>query len=867
MLAWRTPQSMAAPAARGAGPATPAAPGRLAHLLARPAIPVRAGKPGDRWEREADAVATRAAPGPVGPAVAPDGTLGTLARARVESTTRIDLSGVRVRRDATAQAAAQRLGAAAFTHRDTVFLGAGATPETLEHEAVHAAQQRADPGAPGLQARIVMRSLTPQTVDLGPFGPIRVGTDEQLRTLSDEEVDELAAGIGVRHHELDDLIDARGEEFSFVGGRGYRHDLVVAVIRNLHRVATPMYFDGYPELFHEVRKRGMISLVMRASQGRTPGSSPTGYPRSCPHAGPRVSSAAGAYWNAVPDSANENYHFTLTDTGRDHAYEALRMLLFNHQNDPCLRTLMHCDYMISAQQFYVLARTMGQAEFDRAVHDHEIELDLRWDSYRDIAAEPAASGSAASLQRVELASEDDFVIGDHVIFFNHDAFDDLNVVYAAVRGHASAWRLENAIISDLDTAGRPRFQGHGYFRPKGREEFVHDMVSRMNELVAAARSARDTGRTAALGYVQDDGTRFDVVRPYSSGWELQYHVGMGTALTLPRATMGLRDFGTADYPAPFVMPGEKTVAVYRPIESRRESLSGTGHPTPAPAPAPAPSGPTPAPAPAPAPSGPTPAPAPAPAPSGPTPSGPTPARPAPQRPTQRPPVPAACPVVCSTPHLLGARTPHYASGPDFTFYDFPSLSTWDSIKVAPFRLMPDGLLEFGMNNVLGLLAGADGRAMVAHFRGGSGAMWTHGIGSRLNVEATHCDSVDAAAAAMQTQLAAQARAMRALGRVDCAAFSLAPVPAIHFGFGDSAALKAILGGTQGGEVHLLGMRLRDPVGCGYDLDLEIVVYDDFGVDDSDLYWPALIKFWILQHERPGNRPFVNRLLIRRTVSV
>ena len=177
------------------------------------------------------------------------------------------------------------------------------------------------------------------------------------------------------------------------------------------------------------------------------------------------------------------------------------------------------------------------------------------------------------------------------------------------------------------------------------------------------------------------------------------------------------------------------------------------------------------------------------------------------------------------------------------------------------------MLQFGMDNVLGALAGSTGRDMVAHFRSGAGTTWTHGVGSRLNVEATHEDAVNSAVANAQLQLGAQLRTMRALRSVDCRALSLSPVPAIHFGFGDSLALKGIIGGTQGGDVYLMSMRPVDPTACTYALDLQFVIYDDFGVDDDDLYFPALIKFWILQHERPGNRPFINRLIVNRTITV
>lgn len=235
-----------------------------------------------------------------------------------------------------------------------------------------------------------------------------------------------------------------------------------------------------------------------------------------------------------------------------------------------------------------------------------------------------------------------------------------------------------------------------------------------------------------------------------------------------------------------------------------------------------------------------------------------------------PPMPitgSPCAFTCSTPHLLGARTPHYGAGDDFRFFDFPSLSVSQWLRVAPFRPMWDGLLEFGMNNVLGTLAGSDGRDMVSHFRGGTGSTWTHGIGSRLSRDATTCPSVNKALRNVRTQLAAQMRTMISSGTINCSGFSLSPVPTFHFTSGDSIALKAIMGGTQGLEMYITGMRIQDPATCSYELDIQFVVFDDFGVDTDDLYWPALIKFWILQHERRGNRPFINRLLINRMITL
>lgn len=813
----------------------------------------------------------------------PGAPLPEAVRGQVEPVLGADLSDVRVHSSTGSRQAAKDINAMAFTHKNNIHLGEGQSSSNvalMAHELTHVVQQGAVPSAPAIQRRIVMRTITPEERNFPLLGTVQVGTRENLRAVTNEEVEEYINDIGTVHHDYDDIVNGTGEEFDFVSSRSYRRELIDSIIRSLHRVRTDLYFDSYQEVVQEVRKRALISLFMRASQGRTYGSRPTGYPRSCgDDPGPRVSQAAEAYWIVHPSTSADHYWFELSNDGKSHAYEALRTLIFNHQNSACLRTLMHCDYMVSAQQFFVMAHAMGRTDFNRAVFEGDINLEIRWNSYENIVADSStSSGQYQSLQMVELNSEDEFIVGDHVIFFNHDAFDDMNQVYANVHGNFSNWRLENAIISDMSSTGDFRFQGHGYFRPKFRAAFVNAMVGKMNDLVDAARSAISSGDTNSLGFSYNDGSRFEVVRSDGQNWNIHYHEGLGEDANLPVLSMPLRRFSAADYPNPFAAPGETKIRVRRPIESRRESIGtpqssapGATSPLPMPGRVPVPSRPSPVPTP----EAPVPIPAPNPAAPGPLPGSVTGSQPSESQQQQtgsQQTVPSTravspCPFICPKRHFLGERTPHYGRGDDFNYYDFPSLSTWEWVKVAPFRLMPDSLLEFGMNNVLGLLAGSDGRAMVSHFRGGTGATWTHGVGSNLNRDATHCSSVDNAVRNVQTQLAAQMRTMRALRKIDCRAFSLSPVPSFHFGFGDSAALKAIIGGTQGLEVYLDAMRLKDPSTCSYELDLQLVVLDDFGVDKSDLYWPALIKFWILQHERRGNRPFINKLLINRTIVV
>ncbi len=499
-------------------------------------------------------------------------------RSRVEPILGRDFSRVRVHSSSQTQQAASDINAKAFTNKNNIFLGANQSSSDIglmAHELTHVAQQGGAAPTPGIQRRIVMRRLVPEMLDLGWFGQWRIGTVEDLRTLTDAEVQGYINDIGTVHHDYDDIINGTGEEFGFVGSRTYRRALIVQIIRNMHDVTTNLYFDDHREAVREVRKRALISLFMRASQGRTRGTRPTGYPRACgPDPGPRVSQAADPYWIVHPSTGAQSYWFELSATGEANGYEALRTLIFNHRGSACLRTLMHCDYMVSAQQFFVMADTMGRADFNQAVSDGDITLEIRWNSYENIVADTATSaGEFQSLQWVNLNREDDFVIGDHVLFFNHDAFDDMNRVHRNVRGNFSNWRLENAIIIDFDQAsGEPRFQGHGYFSPKRRSAFVTAMAGKMNELVAAANSAINAGNSSNLGFSYPDGTRFEVVRDVSGTWKIFYHRGLGVDAGLPVDAMPLRSFGPSDYPNPFVQPGHSQIKVRRPIESRRESL-------------------------------------------------------------------------------------------------------------------------------------------------------------------------------------------------------------------------------------------------------------------------------------------------------
>jgi hypothetical protein len=70
-------------------------------------------------------------------------------------------------------------------------------------------------------------------------------------------------------------------------------------------------------------------------------------------------------------------------------------------------------------------------------------------------SDPRKSPKALGYQNVRPASKKDLIIGDHVIFWNHLAFDGLN------ERQYSPWRLENAVLIDKTETEEDLFEGHG----------------------------------------------------------------------------------------------------------------------------------------------------------------------------------------------------------------------------------------------------------------------------------------------------------------------------------------------------------------------------------------------------------------------
>ena len=166
---------------------------------------------------------------------------------------------------------------------------------------------------------------------------------------------------------------------------------------------------------------------------------------------------------------------------------------------------------------------------------------------------------------------------------------------------------------------------------------------------------------------------------------------------------------------------------------------------------------------------------------------------------------------------------------------------------------------------LGLLAGSEGLRMVSHFSDGTGTKLTHGPSSTLGTDALVSDTfIDLNKAVIQ-DIERQLSLQHASGIIDCSSITLpsSAVPSVSFGFSDSLALKGIIGGTQGLRVRITDFVVT-PGKRRYLIKLQYLICDDFGVDTADLYSPALVAFWVLQHRRTGHLPFINELNLPST---
>jgi len=134
---------------------------------------------------------------------------------------------------------------------------------------------------------------------------------------------------------------------------------------------------------------------------------------------------------------------------------------------------------------------------------------------------PGGTRVETPLTSVSLDAEADLVVGDHVVFYNHDSYTPLTAGVAN-----TIWRLENAIVIDR-RGGENRYQGHGYFSPVSKRQLLSGMVAQYNRhLYRARRLARavDRARSPSARVRARDALRAEfpkVEEKPGGGWQIK----------------------------------------------------------------------------------------------------------------------------------------------------------------------------------------------------------------------------------------------------------------------------------------------------------------------------------------------------------
>lgn len=256
------------------------------------------------------------------------------------------------------------------------------------------------------------------------------------------------------------------------------------ILTDLFAVAGLDFTDAN-EFKNEVFKRIRVSQLLEESQAGTNGFE---YPENIgPNSGcadynppqannkinlanARVTKDAREYWTGVVLDPNLIFYFDLTPKGLENTCDAL-VKLFTPQESICDKTLFHFDYLINVIQFRAYAESLGVDKFNSLVSSGRIIMRLTWSGIPQMKPweNQKSPKGLGSMQDFRPGAREDLIIGDHVTFFNHLAFDGLSV------RQQSPWRFENAVLVDKDSNGQDLFQGHGS-DPKSTE---HKMLTQL----------------------------------------------------------------------------------------------------------------------------------------------------------------------------------------------------------------------------------------------------------------------------------------------------------------------------------------------------------------------------------------------------
>lgn len=564
---------------------------------------IRIGSSDDPLEREADSIAEQVMNGrasaPISsalavqrsstePAPSPEGVPGAVRQAvsgvgtpltpdvrrDMEERFGRDFSAVRIHTGSAADSSAEEIDAKAYTlGHHLVFANQQFRPESLEgrrllaHELTHVVQQTGAGSEPAKtpQRKVILKGAEMSSKERQTFLKGKKWASKRRAT----EVIEDMAGA-------DDKFDFKDEA-----------ELETEIVK---RVSTVQH------MIESQTSSGTKEKGVRSGFG---------YPFTGESVlyGPRVNYAARDFWEPGPPDGyalrtdkkkNEtliksprrerckvygdqcsSYSFKLTDKGKADPYHAIAYLF--SQQPAHKRSLIHCDYLVSVVNFMSFADSIKESEFNKRVAAYGPQkIVLRWNAFEDLQTEFFAKvrvGSTdqwvrragmGSLQKVSPTSEKDLVVGDHVIFYNHLAYDLIN------RKIGNAWRLENAVLIEKNKQKKDVFLGHGSgrktadeLRAKLAEEF-NDVAKPALDLVAKTKSknkkiADDARATLASKYPK--------IEEAGNEWRIRGSAGLCTSVQIDEKLRLIKASDVIGLKDP--CDQSKLEAVQRPVESAK----------------------------------------------------------------------------------------------------------------------------------------------------------------------------------------------------------------------------------------------------------------------------------------------------------
>ena len=444
-----------------------------------------------------------------------------------------DFSGVRVHTDSAAANSAREINARAYTLGRHLVFGAGQfRPESadgrrlLAHELTHVLQQTGAGGQPKaqVQRKVVLKGTEMSLKDRRAFVKAHKWTSKAKAT---EIIEDMAAA--------DDGFDFKDES-----------ELEVEIDK---RVATVQH------MIESQASSGNKEEGVRAGFG---------YPFTGASAlyGPRVNYSAREFWEPGPpdnyarrtdkkknEALNKlprhsrctvygdqcsSYSFKLSAKGKADPYHAIAYL-FPHQLGH-KRTLIHCDYLVSVVNFMSFADAIGSTEFNKRVTSYGPQkIQLRWNAFNDLQSEffnivkvggvntAVRQTGLGSLQNVSPKSEKDLVVGDHVIFFNHLAYDLIN------RNIGNAWRLENAVLIAKNPKGEDVFLGHGSGR-KTAAQLRAKLAEEFNDVARPALALIDKTKSKNKAVADDAratlASKYPRIKEVGGEWRVSGKAGL-----------------------------------------------------------------------------------------------------------------------------------------------------------------------------------------------------------------------------------------------------------------------------------------------------------------------------------------------------